>query len=584
MPIPALLLALRAVPFALTLAVQPPAPSRSFAERPRSNTAPDSVRVLKSARSAQSDFESTRRANLPLNTRGSGGRCDVRVGRFCYWWDDGEYDAPAELPKTKAARRSLLDRLAKAAALQPGDRWIAGQRVRYLIEDDRAPDAVQAARDCRAEASWCAVLEGLASHAAGDFARADSAFSAGLAAMSEKERCRWKDISLLLEGDARKRYERLACADRGAFESRFWALSRPLYLLPANDLRTEHFSRLTMAELLRMARYPHDMPWGDDSRELLVRYGWETAWSRDVPSVSSPMDVHVVGHEPTPAFDFVPDAAALSAPDSLDASDWSLHDRAAQSRYAPRYARSVANLDHQVAMFRRGDSAIVVAAFDVGRDTVFAHDSIGAALAIAPATTPDSGHVVSDSAARRHAVLTTAAPWAPLIVSVEARDSAARRFARARTIVRPPPGEGRITISDLMFFDDPHTLPRSLEDATPRARGSMRVARSAPVGVYWELYGVPPEGEPLSFTLTVTRHGESWYRRAAEKLGVVDRRAPVYLQWDEPATATTAPRSRALAVDFSTLPEGNYRVELRVESRGELAAASRSVVVTEAAR
>jgi hypothetical protein len=169
-------------------------------------------------------------------------------------------------------------------------------------------------------------------------------------------------------------------------------------------------------------------------------------------------------------------------------------------------------------------------------------------------------------------------------VSVEARDSAARRVARARTIVRPPPSEGRITISDLMFFDDPHTLPRSLEDATPRARGSMRVARSAPVGVYWELYGVPPEGEPLSFTLTVTRHGESWYRRAAEKLGVVDRRAPVYLQWDEPATATTAPRSRALAVDFSTLPEGNYRVELRVESRGELAAASRSVVVTEAAR
>jgi hypothetical protein len=583
MPIPALLLVLRAVPVALTLALQPPAASRSFAERPRSNTAPDSVRVLKSARSAQWDFETTRRANLPLNTRGSAGRCDVHVGRFCYWWDDGEYDAPAEPPKTKAARRSLLDRLAKAATVQPGDRWIAGQRVRYLIEDDRAHDAVQAARDCRAEASWCAVLEGLASHAAGDFAHADSAFSAGLAAMPEKERCRWTDVSLLLEGDARKRYERLACADRGAFESRFWALSRPLYLLPANDLRTEHFSRLTMAELLRMARYPHDMPWGDDSRELLVRYGWETGWSRELPSVSSPMDVHVVGHEPTPAFDFVPDAAALSAPDSLDASDWSLHDRDAQSRYAPRYARSVANLDHQVAMFRRGDSAIVVAAFDVGRDTVFAHDSIGAALAIAPASTPVSGHVLCDSAARRRDVITTAAPWAPLIVSGEARDSAARRVARARTIVRPPPAEGRITISDLLLFDDPQALPRSLEDASPRARGSMRVARSAPVGVYWELYGVPPEGEALSFTLTVTRHGESWYRRAAEKFGVVDRRAPVYMQWDEPATATTAPRSRALAVDFSTLPEGKYRVELRVESRGEIAAASRSVVVTDAA-
>jgi hypothetical protein len=169
-------------------------------------------------------------------------------------------------------------------------------------------------------------------------------------------------------------------------------------------------------------------------------------------------------------------------------------------------------------------------------------------------------------------------------VSVEARDSAARRVARTRTIVRPPPAEGRITISDLLLFDDPQALPRSLEDAMPRARGSMRVTRSAPVGVFWELYGVPSEGEALWFTLTVTRHGESWYRRAAEKLGVVDRRAPVYLQWDEPATATAEPRSRALAVDFSTLPEGKYRVELRVESRGEIAGASRSVVVTDAAR
>jgi len=401
--------------------------------------------------------------------------------------------------------------------------------------------------------------------------------------MSEKDRCRWTDISLLLEGDARKRYERLACADRGAFESRFWALARPLYLLPANDLRTEHFARLTMAELLRIARYPHDMPWGDDSRELLIRYGWETAWSRELPSVSSPMDVHVVGHEPTPAFDFVPDAAALAAPDSLDASDWSLHGREAQSRYAPRYARSVGALDHQVAMFRRGDSAVVIAAFDARRDSVFAHDSIAAAVAIAPAATPESAHVVSDSAARRRAVLTAAATWGPLIVSVEARDSAARRVARARTIVRPPSAEGRITISDLLLFDDPGTLPESLADATARARGSMRVERTAPVGVYWELYGVPPEGEALSFTLTVTRNGESWYRRAAEKLGVVDRRAPVYMQWDEPPTRVAASRSRALAVDFSTLPEGRYRVELRVEGGGETTAmATRVVEVTEA--
>src|SRR4051812_2817862 len=178
MPITALL---QTLPLALTLALQPAVTSQSFAVRPTAGMSPDSARVLKSVRSAQWDFESTRRANLPLNTRGTAGRCDVHVGRFCYWWDDGEYDPPVELPKTKAARRSLLDRLARAAAMQPGDRWIVGQRVRYLIEDDHAGDAAQAARECRAESSWCAVLEGLAWHSAGDFARSDSAFNAGLA-------------------------------------------------------------------------------------------------------------------------------------------------------------------------------------------------------------------------------------------------------------------------------------------------------------------------------------------------------------------------------------------------------------------
>ena len=69
---------------------------------------------------------------------------------------------------------------------------------------------------------------------------------------------------------------------------RLWKVSQPLWSVRGNDLRTEHFARLTMAELLRTSRYPHDMPWGDDSKELLVRYGWETGWSRDVPSASSP--------------------------------------------------------------------------------------------------------------------------------------------------------------------------------------------------------------------------------------------------------------------------------------------------------
>ena len=566
------------LPLIISLAFQAGATAR-FAAVPSAQPPADSQRVIRRARDAQAEFERVRRANLPLDTRGSTGRCDVHVGRFCYWWDDGEFPAPPEMPRTKTARAVLLERLAKAAAALPGDRWIAGQRVRYLVEDGRVPEAVTAAGECRADVAWCAALAGYAFHAAGDYAHADSAFATALAAMPERDRCRWTDIRLLLDDDARKRYERMSCADRAPFEARFWGMSRPLYMLPANDLRTEHFARLTMAELIRTSRYPHQMPWGDDSQELLVRYGWETGWARTAPSLSSPSDVHVVGQEPTPSLDFVPAADALAAPDSADASDWALHDPLAQTRYAPRYARSVAELEHQIAFFRRGgDSALVVAAFDASAATGFERDTIAAALAVAVPSAPDSARVTALSATRRRGVLTTLGSWAPQIVSVEARDSLARRVARARAVARPPTSNGRVTISDLLLFDDPSTLPTTLDEAAARARGSLRVARATPVGVYWEMYGVSPEGESLAYRLTVTRERAPWYRRAAEKLGVVDRRAPVRMQWDEPSARPGAAHSRALAVDFSTLPEGRYRMELTLET-GSLTVASASRVV-----
>jgi hypothetical protein len=565
-----------AIPLVMSLAVQATPPSQ-FASTPPRRSAADSQRVLRDARATQTAFERTRRANLPIN-QGRSGRCDVQVGRLCYWWDEGEFEPPPESPKTKAARDAMLERLATAAIALPGDRWIAGQRVRYLVEAERFADAVEAARACEAEESWCAALEGYAHHAAVSFVAADSAFDRALAAMPERQRCRWTDISLLLEAGTRKRYEKLSCADRAPFERRFWALSRPLFLLPANDLRTEHLARLTMAELIRMSRYPHDLAWGDDAQELLVRYGWETAWSRDLASVSDPTSVHVVGHEPTPAFNFVPASEALTSPDSAHASDWALHNPLAQTRYAPRYARSVSNMEHQIAFFRRGDSAVVVAAFDVGRDSMFAHDSISAALAIAGTTAPDSAEVVRDSIARRRDVLMAPAAWAPVVVSVEARDSAARRVARARAVVRPPTSGGRVTISDLLLFDDPTTLPVTLDDAALRARGTMRVERATPVGVFWEMYGVSASGESLAYRLTVTRDGTSWYRRAAEKLKMVERRAPVRMQWDEPSARPDATRSRALALDLSTLPEGRYRIELALEAGGQPAALATRVI------
>jgi hypothetical protein len=50
--------------------------------------APDSAAIRRDAVAAQAAFERTRRHHLPLTS--SGFRCEVQLGRFCYWYDESE--------------------------------------------------------------------------------------------------------------------------------------------------------------------------------------------------------------------------------------------------------------------------------------------------------------------------------------------------------------------------------------------------------------------------------------------------------------------------------------------------------------
>jgi hypothetical protein len=57
------------------------------------------------------------------------------------------------------------------------------------------------------------------------------------------------------------------------------------------------------------------------------------------------------------------------------------------------------------------------------------------------------------------------------------------------------------------------------------------------------------------------------------------------MKWDEPAARPDGVRARALAVDFSTLPEGRYRIDLALEAEGQPpAVASRVVEVNDGPR
>jgi hypothetical protein len=540
----------------------------------------DSLAVLKSARRAREAFEATRRASLPERPGGWSGVCGARIGRMCYWYEGGVDSAPPEPQRIRRARARLLAALDEAGAALPGDEWIAGQRVRYLLEDSQPRLAAEVAEQCRAVAWWCEALGGLVRHVGRDFVGADSLFAAALSDMPEDERCRWSNISSLLEGELADRYRNLDCAGRAALEARWWWLAQPLYSLTGNDRRTEHFARRVMIRIEEGRRTPFGLYWDDDLADVLLRYGWPTFWTRDPPtSLLLQTDPHVTGHEASPAFHFAPQASALDDPERAKPDDWSFDAPQSRERYAPPYATAFTYLEHQQAVFRRNDSCVVVAAYDLSRDTLFAQRAVTSALALAPdertlTLSRDSG-VVSGARA-----LSATASCGPFVLSLEAVAPGERHVARARYGVAPPRRSPyHPAISDLLLFDPPDSLPARLDAVLPHAYGSTRVFNDRKLGVFWELYGADPAAGAVGVSLTLARQGTGWLRRAVESLGLAGPRRDVRLEWQEvPESVSIAPRT--LAIDLSGLTPGRYLLEVAVTPVGaERVTAQREVLI-----
>src|SRR5260370_28299346 len=152
------------------------------------------------------------------------------------------------------------------------------------------------------------------------------------------------------------------------------------------------------------------MAGGDDLGELTIRYGWPVSWTREARRAGDGAAPSVTGHEAQPSWPFVPLAPTFSAPESSRAADWTAGGRRPRERYAPPYAASLTLLEPQVAVFRRGDSSVVAASYDLSRDPPFMLASPAAALVVArdPPTAP--------VAVQRHAgwpagVLVATAAW-----------------------------------------------------------------------------------------------------------------------------------------------------------------------------
>jgi hypothetical protein len=536
---------------ALTTAPQGPGP-QVIDRAPVS--APDSARIVRHVRSEQSAFESFRRTHLPIGYRSSD-PCEIRVGRYCYWRGDEQDDKPPP-PEERSIierRTALIRTLDSASHALRGDAWIAGQTVRYLVEVDRTDGALDAARACKASASWCHALAGYAAHSGNRFALADSEYNTALAAMDSTERCAWLDIRDLLTDELSERFEKADCAGREALARRTLRVGAPLYSVSSSDLFTEHLSRVTRARIAERSAAADGETWADDVRQLMVRYGWPRWYSRTQPDFGSQRLPSIIGHDVGMPYDFIPSLSTLEHIGSTTQESWRLDDPRAVTGYAPPYLKTIHDVPNQIARFRRGDSTLIVAAWDARKDTTLIGRPLDAALVVWANDSVRS--TIRQSNVRPIGSLATTALVDSGLVSLELLAPAEKRAARVRMGVGAR-DTAALAVSDLLLYSPTAATVNSLAAVQDNAFASNVIPPSRELGAYWETYGVMALTEPARFTLTIEPTEVSWLRRVAETLRFADPTRALRIQWQEVPQTINGIAGRGVRVDVSQLRSG----------------------------
>ena len=559
---------LLALAFQLGLAAGPVSPPQGRVVAP----AADSVRDLRLARSAQSSFERARRYSLPEGG-GSAGRCDVQLGRFCWWYDAEPPNLPPEAAQIRRRRAELLSTLDALGARRPGDAWITGMRVHYRIDAKDLAGADSVARRCGASASWCFALVGYAGHAVGRAATAESAFTQALATMPAADACKWRDIAVLLPSNTRRYYEKLSCESRRPVEERYWLLSRPQLGGEANEWRTEFYVRRVLATLYRDATSTLQGSWGRDNEELMLRYGWPIGWRKSQTSFGSATDISVTEYHSTPSYNFAPVEALHDTTTASEDDGWELEARMPEARFSPRLVGRVARVAMQVARFRRGDSVLVASAYSAS------HDSLGEASAAVLAVALRDGATRSVHAERQSGTARLMVEGFPILAGVEIADTTTRTLARARSLMRVPERVDGLALSDLLLFRAGDGAPESLDAALASAIPGDTMSRSSPIGIYWETYGVAESGESFDVGVTVERIDRSWIRGAKQLLRLAAPDNPLRLRWNDARPAMPGEAlARAISLDLANQSAGKYRITVGlVRSNGTVVSSTREI-------
>lgn len=553
--------------------------------------------LRREARRAAYIYESLLRRRAPSRFGGGAGtRCDEIIGRFCFRFTEGEPSAPdtvPEDPSTLQARSRAIRAHRAWLAAEPHRPEAAGPLVRYLIESDRAGEAVALARTH----AWAAdrtppslLLLGLALHESGAFAEAESVFDSARAALPDAERRRMDAVGVLLEPGERARYARLPAPERQAYNDRLWRFSDPSLLGPGNERRSAHYARHAWAVILQDAPNAAGRPsWSGDTEEILLRYGLPTRRERlRQDSWRLETDLSMVEYFDPHAVSFVPGAMGsrgLGATPQPGAGS-PLERDTVRSSYAPVRLHRMGGLSVQAARFPTTGGAVLSVTGRLDADTTVAPPAAPEGIVVVLDTL---GREVARSAARVR-VGGDSATWVAAEIGVptgawvyrlEVKDDSTGRggLAQYRIDVEAPM---RPALSDLLVAVAGDELPAARSDLVPFA---------APV--------LPPDGSVLIWAEVAelsrrageARYSVEWWVESAErgtvlgraarwlgrKIGLIGDGEPVRVRWDSRSVEDPVPV--AFVVDFTGLEPGLYRLGVAVRDlvSGRAAMTTRAV-------
>jgi hypothetical protein len=427
--------------------------------------------------------------------------------------------------------------------------------------------------------------------------------------MTDRTRCDWDDIGLLLSDSAFERYRATACAEQQELNARFWWLADPLFSEPGNERLVEHDAR--RVALLLQSAFPTDgrRRWEDrfgrDAlARMVLRYGPPSgvAWGgvEEDQNHSGWLQKHSAEVQPPyTTFEYsagrvhtAPAWWAVETPFVATDSAWELNGDVDRSRRLAVWwpmehflpARPLLSLPPgQTAALPRDNDVLIATAHRLDGPL---SERLGTDRSWVLVVTRQPGHFdtldVRPQWTNGTATFRGRTPSGPSVLAVEVRGNSSAIDARFRQGVQAPNAlsqlaAGAIAVSDPLLVQ-PLESSRVLQlgdSVVNLMLGSTNLRRDeSRVGVYWESYGIR-ESDSVDVAIRVERIEQIGFLRRLRASLMLSRvsSSMITISWREPSPGRASRTlrgkvpiiGRSIILETGQLIAGDYELTVTMQ-------------------